>query len=90
MGRLQPDFLERVEGFADRILNVVDSLAEQKRSLRILDQLTGSGTAVGANVFEADDAPRDLPNQRQAMSNALSEGDMPPKMLAELRELGLF
>ena len=37
-----------------------------------------------------DDAPRDLPNQRQAMSNALSEGDMPPKMLAELRELGLF
>lgn len=44
----------------------------------------------GWRYLEADDAPPDLPNQRQAMSNALAEGDMPPKMLAELRELGLF
>jgi hypothetical protein len=44
----------------------------------------------GWRYLEADDAPPDLPNQRQAMSNALAETDMPPKMLAELRELGLF
>jgi hypothetical protein len=44
----------------------------------------------GWRYLEADDAPRDLPNQRQAMSNALAETDMPQKMLAELRELGLF
>lgn len=56
MGRLQPEFLERIEGFSDRILNVVETLAEQRRSIRILDQLTGSGTAVGANIFEADEA----------------------------------
>jgi len=56
MGRLQPEFLRRVEDFCDRILNVVESLGEQRRSIRILDQLTGSGTAVGANVFEADEA----------------------------------
>jgi four helix bundle protein len=56
MGRLQPEFLERVEGFADRVLNVVEALARQRRSIRILDQLTGSGTAVGANLFEADEA----------------------------------
>ena len=44
----------------------------------------------GWRYLEADDAPPDLPNQRQAMSNALAETDMPPNMLAELRELGLF
>ena len=44
----------------------------------------------GWRYLEADDAPPDLPNQRQAMNNALAETDMPPKMLAELRELGLF
>lgn len=44
----------------------------------------------GWRYLEAEDAPPDLPNQRQAMSNALAETDMPPKMLAELRELGLF
>ncbi len=44
----------------------------------------------GWRYLEADDAPPDLPNQRQAMSNALAETDMPQRMLAELRELGLF
>jgi len=44
----------------------------------------------GWRYLEAEDAPPDLRNQRQAMSSALSEGEMPPKMLAELRELGLF
>lgn len=56
MGRLQNEFLERVESHCDRILCVVDTLAEQGRSRRILDQLTGCGTSIGANLFEADEA----------------------------------
>lgn len=44
----------------------------------------------GWRYLEADDAPPDLPNQRRALRSALAESDMPPKMLAELRELGLF
>ncbi len=56
MGRLRADFLERVEAFVDRTLDVVEVLAHQQRSRRILDQLTGSATSVGANTFEADEA----------------------------------
>lgn len=56
MGRLKPEFLEQVESFVDRSLDVVDVLMEQRRNLRILDQLTGAATSVGANVFEADEA----------------------------------
>ena len=44
----------------------------------------------GWRYLEADDAPPDLPNQRQAIANAAAEGDMPANMLAELRTLGLF
>lgn len=56
MGRLKPEFLERVESFGDRVLDVVEALEAQGRSRRVLDQLTGCGTAVGANLFEADEA----------------------------------
>lgn len=56
MGRLRVDFLSRVECFVDRVMDVVDVLASQQRSRRILDQLTGSATSVGANTFEADEA----------------------------------
>ena len=56
MGRLDADLLERVEGSCDRSLGVVEELEKQGRSRRILDQLTGSATAVGANLFEADEA----------------------------------
>jgi hypothetical protein len=44
----------------------------------------------GWRYLEADDAPPDLPNQRQALANATAEVDMPAGMLAELRTLGLF
>ncbi|HET7910426.1 MAG TPA: DUF1489 domain-containing protein [Pseudolabrys sp.] len=44
----------------------------------------------GWRYLEVEDAPPDLPNQRQALANAAAEGDMPPQMLAELRILGLF
>ena len=44
----------------------------------------------GWRYLEAEDAPPDLPNQRQALANAAAEVDMPADMLAELRTLGLF
>lgn len=56
MGRLQEAFLERVESFADRVLDVAEALVSQGCSRRIVDQVMASGTAVGANVFEADEA----------------------------------
>ncbi|MCC6970380.1 MAG: four helix bundle protein [Phycisphaerales bacterium] len=56
MGRLQPELLLRIESLAVRALDVVDALEAAAVSRRVLDQLTGCGTAVGANVFEADEA----------------------------------
>lgn len=56
MARLQESFLERVERFTDRVVVVADALDDRKVSKRIVDQLLGSETSVGANVFEADEA----------------------------------
>jgi four helix bundle protein len=56
MGRLQVEFLERVETFADRMLDVTEVLEQQCRPRRIVDQMVGAGTSVGANTFEADEA----------------------------------
>lgn len=56
MGRLKADFLERVENLCDRILDVADYLEQQGRSRRVVDQITGAGSSVGANCFEADEA----------------------------------
>lgn len=55
-GRLQPTFLDRTEAFADRCLAVAEELAQQRRFDRIVNQLAGAGTSVGANVAEADQA----------------------------------
>jgi four helix bundle protein len=56
VGRLKAETLDRVERFADRVLDVVESIEGQRRSRRILDQMACSGTSVGANIFEADQA----------------------------------
>lgn len=56
MGRLRAETLERVLSFSERVLTVVDTLEEQGCSRRVLDQLTGCGSSVGANVYEADEA----------------------------------
>lgn len=56
MGRLRGDTLDRVDALCDRVLDVVGELERLHVSRRILDQLTGAGTAVGANLFEADEA----------------------------------
>ncbi|USN99597.1 MAG: four helix bundle protein [Phycisphaeraceae bacterium] len=56
MGRLDPDILARSEALCDRCLDVADALTKQNGHRRVIDQLVGSGTSVGANVFEADEA----------------------------------
>jgi four helix bundle protein len=56
MARLRVETLERLEHYADRVLDVVGELERQKRNRRIVDQLAGSGPSVGANGFEADEA----------------------------------
>ncbi len=56
MARLRAETLERVEEFADRVLDVVSALEQRRVYARVIDQLADSGTSVGANVFEADEA----------------------------------
>lgn len=56
MARLQADLLERAEAFCDRALDVADHLREAGRPPRIVSQLIGCGSSVGANLFEADEA----------------------------------
>ena len=56
MGRLKDEMLERVERYADRVLDVTEVLEKSRRPRRVVDQMTESGTSVGANSFEADEA----------------------------------
>ena len=56
MGRLRTELLDRVEAFSHRVLDVVGMLDSKGVSRRIVDQIAASGTSVGANVFEADEA----------------------------------
>lgn len=56
MGRLDPELLERFESYSDRAVAVAEELERLGRSPRIVDQLTGCGSAVGANLYEADEA----------------------------------
>ncbi len=56
MGRLKPETLERVDAFADRMLDVTTALAAAKCPFRVIDQIAGCGTSVGANCSEADEA----------------------------------
>lgn len=56
MPQLRSEFLERVEGFCDRVVDMAEALAEKRHPRRIVDQMVASGTSVGANVCEADEA----------------------------------
>jgi four helix bundle protein len=56
MGRLKQDLIDRLDSFADRVLDLADALAEDDRPRRIIEQLVGAGTSVGANGCEADEA----------------------------------
>jgi hypothetical protein len=44
----------------------------------------------GWRYLEVDDAPADLADQRAALRAARAEADLPPKMVAELKALGLL
>ena len=44
----------------------------------------------GWRYLEEDDAPADLSDQRAALRAARAEADLPPKMVAELKALGLL
>jgi len=56
MGRLREELLERTERFGDTVLDIVEVLEAAGKSRRVTDQMTGSGTSVGANLYEADEA----------------------------------
>lgn len=56
MGRLRPEFLERVTTFSHRVVDVADALQRDRRSIRIIDQVIGAGTSVSANLSEANEA----------------------------------
>jgi four helix bundle protein len=58
-GRLKPDFLERTEVFSDRCVAVAEQPDKDGRFRRIVEQLAASGSAVGANIAEADEAMSD-------------------------------
>ncbi|CAG0954592.1 hypothetical protein PHYC_00391 [Phycisphaerales bacterium] len=56
MGRLKAEFIDRVENFSHRVMDVAETLESQHRSWRIIDQMIGAGSSVGANVCESDEA----------------------------------
>ncbi|MFM9994295.1 MAG: four helix bundle protein [Phycisphaerales bacterium] len=56
MGRIDPELLERIDDFSHRVVDVADAIAEQRRSARVVDQIYGCGSGVGANCYESDEA----------------------------------
>jgi four helix bundle protein len=71
-GRLKLEFLERTEAFADRCLQVAEQIQKDGRFSRIVDQLAGSGSSVGANLAEADEA-MSLKDFRKCLAIAIKE-----------------
>ncbi len=59
MGRLRQPLMDRVDDFAARILDVAEDLERKRVARRVVDQVIGSGTGVGANLAEADEAMSD-------------------------------
>ena len=56
MGRLSAELRGRAEVFGDRMLDVVHALERKRVYSRVIDQMVGCGTSVGANSCEADQA----------------------------------
>ena len=59
------DLEERTQRFGERIIDFCRSLPVTPVTRRIIDQLTGSGTSIGANYMEANGASskRDFRNK---------------------------
>lgn len=73
MPRLRAEFIERIDAFADRVLDVVAAMEKNKSPYFVRDQVGRSGTGVGASVCEA--------------SAALSERDFVKCLGTSLKEL---
>lgn len=71
-GRLQAEFLDRIESFSDRCVAVAEQLLANGRFVRIAEQLAASGASVGANVAEADEA-MSLKDLRKCLAIASKE-----------------
>ncbi len=55
-GRLNETILDRLLDYGDRIVSLAEFLQRSRRSARVVEQLIGSGTSAGANLFEASEA----------------------------------
>jgi four helix bundle protein len=71
-GRLQADFLERVEMFSDRCIAVAEELERGGKFRRVCEQLAACGSSVGANIFEASEA-MSTADFRKSVSIAIKE-----------------
>jgi four helix bundle protein len=69
---LRKEFLVRTDAFADRILDVVKAIQRRDCPAFVRDQLGRSGTSVGSNASEADEAMT-VPEFRHRLGIALRE-----------------
>ena len=74
MGRMQGDLAQRSFEFAVSIMTLVDQLPNNRKGWEIARQLIRSGTSIGANVREAD--------------NAFSDGDFAYRRSIARKEAG--
>ncbi|MEX2214426.1 MAG: four helix bundle protein [Phycisphaeraceae bacterium] len=73
--RLRDDLLERFVSYAVRIVDLAETLDECRRPRRVIDQIIGSGTSPGAQMFEASEAlsRRDFSKMLGQAAKELSE-----------------
>ena len=56
MSRFRTPTIDRVDAFTHRVVDVAEEIEDAGKSRRVVDQLVGCGTSVGANLSEADEA----------------------------------
>ncbi len=61
------DLDERTALFGESVIEFLKKVPESSITKRLIDQLAGAGTSVGANYCEADDAP-----SKKAFRNSIS------------------
>jgi four helix bundle protein len=72
MGRLRKDLIDRTDSFADRVLDVVNAIKHRSCPAFVRDQLGRSGSSVGSNACEADEAAT-VPEFRHCLGVSLRE-----------------
>jgi four helix bundle protein len=96
-GRLREELVDRADDFSHRVVDVAEKLEDDKRPRRVVDQMIGAGTSVGANTMEADEGLsrkdfnksigiviKELVESRYWLSFASRRGWVTPKRLAPL------